>query len=198
MKDIHKETKIVLFDRIFYETDIPWVTSSNREAADRLTTHLIAKGFDRIAYLGGTPGTYINTMRFEGYQDALKRHQLALSKEVVQFGGYSVEAGEEMMRALLMVDADIKAVVCVNNLVFLGAMKVVQGHELTTEKPIMMAAFDIRGLCGIFKRPLVCASQDLQKMAQSTVALLIARIQGKTLRKIQITVPIRVEKHRFR
>ncbi len=198
LKDIRRETEIVLIDRIFYDTDIPWVTSGNLEAADRLTSELIAKGFDRIAYLGGTPGTYINSMRFQGYQTALKRHHLPLPDEIVQFGGYSVEAGEEMMRALLRVEPDIRAAVCVNNLVFLGAMKVVQGYERTTERPIMMAAFDIRGLCGIFKRPLVCANQDLQKMARSAVALLIDRIQAKPLRKVHLTVPIRVEKHRFR
>ncbi len=198
LHDIRRGTEIVLIDRIFYETDIPWVTSANLEAADTLTSHLIAKGFNRIAYLGGIPGTYINSMRFEGYRNALRRQKSPLSEEIVQFGGYSVEAGEEMMQSLLKTDPEIKAAVCVNNLVFLGAMKVVQGHELTTEKPILMAAFDIHGLCGIFKRPLVCASQNLQKMAQSAVSLLIGKIQGKSLRKIHLTVPIRVEKYRFR
>lgn len=198
LKDIRQETEIVLIDRIFYDTDIPWVTSGNTEAADRLASLLIAKGFDRIAYLGGTPGTYINTMRFQGYQNALKRHRLPLPDEVVQFNGYSVEAGEDMMGALLSVEPDIRAVFCVNNLVFLGAMKVVQNYERRTERSIMMAAFDIRELCGIFKRPLVSADQDLQEMARSAVSLLIAGIQGKPLRKIHLTVPIRVEKHRFR
>jgi LacI family transcriptional regulator len=198
LHDIRRETEVVLIDRIFYETDIPWVTSANLEAAETLTTHLIAQGFERIAYLGGTPGTYINSMRFQGYQNALRSRQLPLDEEIVQFGGYSVESGEEMMRALLITNPDIGAVVCVNNLVFLGAMKVVQSYELTVQKPIMMAAFDIHRMCGIFKRPLVCASQDLQKMAQSTVFLLVDRIQGKSPQTIHLTIPICVEKHRFR
>ena len=196
--DVRRETEVVLIDRIFYDTDIPWVTSGNREAAEMMTSFLITQGFQRIAYLGGTSGTYINSMRFEGYRNALRSHRLAESEEIIQFRGYSVESGEEMMKSLLATDPEIGAVVCVNNLVFLGAMKVVQSHEMTSQKTIMMAAFDIHRMCDIFKRPLVCASQDLQKMAQSAVALLVDRIQEKSPREVHLSIPICVEKHRFR
>jgi LacI family transcriptional regulator len=198
LHNISRGREIVLIDRIFYDTDIPWVTSDNLKAAETLTNKLFEKGFKRIAYLGGTSGTYINGMRFQGYRNALEAHQLSPPEDILQFGGYSVEAGEKMMQSLLKADPDIRAVVCVNNLVFLGAMKVVQGYELTTNSPIVMAAFDIHPLCGIFKRPLVCASQNLQKMAQSAVSLMIARIQGKSPKKTHLTIPIRVEEHRFR
>jgi LacI family transcriptional regulator len=198
LHDIRMETEIILIDRIFYDTDIPWVTGDNLKAAEALTSSLIRKGFDKIAYLGGTSGTYMNSMRFQGYQNALKKYQLPLLDEIIQFVGYSVEAGEAMMLSLLKADPDIKAVMCVNNLVFQGAMKVVQGYELTTRDPIVMGAFDIHPLCGIFKRPLVCANQDLPKMAEAAVSLIVNRIKGKSLRKTHLTLPIRVEEHRFR
>ncbi|MBN2408971.1 MAG: LacI family DNA-binding transcriptional regulator [Candidatus Aminicenantes bacterium] len=198
LHDIRRGTEIILIDRIFYDTDIPWVTGDNLKAAEALTSILIKKGFKRIAYLGGTSGTYINSMRFQGYQNALKAHTLPLIDDIIQFGGYSVEAGEAMMQNLLKADPDIKAVMCVNNLVFQGAMKVVQGYELTTSNPIIMGAFDIHPFCGIFKRPLACASQNLEKMAQAAVSLIVNRIQGKRMRKTHLILPIRVESHRFR
>lgn len=194
---IKKVTSVVLVDRIFYQTDLPWVTSDNAAAAETLTTNLIQLGYKRIAFLGGTLDTYINTARFLGYQNALNKHGIPLNESITLFRGYSRGAGELMMQMILERSPDIEAVFCVNNLVFLGAMKLVQQEESRTKRPIMMAAFDIRHYCDIFKRPLVCANQDLQTIAESVVSLLIDRIRGNPRKDNQIIMPIQVERHRI-
>jgi LacI family transcriptional regulator len=197
LESIRKHTSIILIDRIFYETDLPWVTSDNAAAAERVTDELIKQGNKKIGYLGGTPDTYINSVRYKGYLNALKKNSIQLVKRLVFFKGYSPEAGEGMMQLLLERVPDIQAVFCVNNLVFLGAMKVVQHHELKTGKYIMMAAFDIGMYCNIFKRPLICAAQDLQKLANEAVSLLIDRIEKKERRDKHLVLPIQVDSHRI-
>ena len=197
LESIRKHTSIILIDRIFYKTDLPWVTSDNAVAAESVTDELINQGHKKIAYLGGTPDTYINAVRYQGYLNALKKNSIRLVKKIVLFQGYSPEAGEEMMRLLLERAPDIRAVICVNNLVFLGAMKVVQQHESETDRCIMMCAFDIGRYCSIFKRPLVCANQDLQKLANEAVSLLIERIEKKERRDKHLILPIQVESHRI-
>lgn len=197
MESVRKETEVVLIDRIFYDTEIPWVTSENLEAAENLTSVLIEQGYSRIAYLGGTPRTYIDSRRFKGYKKAIRKHALSLADDIIFFEGYSIQAGENMMSSLLSRDPEIRAVLCVNNLVFLGAMKCVQEHELKTGRPIMMAAFDIDRYCNIFKRPILCACQNMEKLAESAVFLLKDRINKEPIRKIHITIPIRIDKHRI-
>lgn len=193
---IRKKTAIVLMDRIFYKTNLPWVTSDNTRAAEDLTDELIKLGHQKIAYLGGTPETYINAVRFQGYETSLKKHGLPLDENIILFQGYSPEAGEIMMEKLLARAPDIEAVFCVNNLVFLGAMRIVQQEEARTKRTFLMAAFDIRPYCGIFKRPLLCANQNLQLMADSVVNLLIDSINGHPRKENQIVLPIFVDKHR--
>jgi LacI family transcriptional regulator len=197
MEEIRRERSIVLIDRIFYETDIPWVTSANEEAADQLTNELIKIGFSRIAFLGGTVETYINAMRFSGYRKALERHGLSLDDGIILYEGYSPEAGERMMEVLLEREPGIEAVLCVNNLVFIGAMKTVQKHEIETGRPIMMAAFDIERYCDIFKRPLVCAKQDQEKLAENAVALLIEGIQNAVRSDRHLIIPMCIGRHRI-
>jgi LacI family transcriptional regulator len=196
LESIQKDTSIILIDRIFNQTKLPWVTSNNVVAAETVTDELINRGYTKIAYLGGTPDTYINAVRFEGYQNALKKNSIPVEEKIVLFQGYSPEAGEEMMRIVLKEAPDIQAVFCVNNLVFLGAMKVVQQYELNTDKYIMMSAFDIGRYCNIFKRPLVCANQDLQKLATEAVSLLIDKIDKKVRIHNQLILPIQVDSHR--
>ena len=197
MEGIRRDTPVVLIDRIFYKTDLPWVTGDNVKAAEDLTTELIKRGYHRIAFLGGTPDTYINAVRFQGYMDALKKHGIDLDEEIVLFQGYSTEAGVEMMGKMFEKRPDIEAVFCVNNLVFLGAMKVVQQQELRTKRYILMAAFDISRYCNIFKRPLVCANQDLQRLADESVSLLIDEINESPRQDNHLVLPICVQAHRM-
>lgn len=197
LEKIREETLIVLIDRIFYETDLPWVTSDNVLAAEALTNELIKLGYESIAYLGGTPGTYINGVRYQGYQNAFKKNFLEIDKNKVLFKGYSTEAGEEMMARLFEQAPDVEAVFCVNNLVFLGAMKIVQEHESNNDSSIMMAAFDIGKYCHIFKRPLICVNQNLDVLAKSVVGLLTDRINESPRKDNQLIVPIAVGKYRI-
>jgi LacI family transcriptional regulator len=197
MEEIRRERSIVLIDRIFYETDIPWVTSANDQAADDLTSELIRLGYPRIAYLGGKAETYINAMRFSGYRKAMERAGLPVDDRIVFFEGYSPEAGEHMMATLLDREPETSAVLCVNNLVFIGAMKVVQEHEIKTGQPIMMAAFDIDRYCEIFKRPLLCAKQDQEKLAAYAVTLLMEGIQNTVGPDRHLIVPMCVGKFRI-
>jgi len=197
LESIRKETTIILIDRIFYETELPWVTSDNTLAAEAVITELIKLGYNRIAYLGGTPESYINAVRFQGYQNAMKKHSLPVDDNIVFFKGYSNEAGEEMMQKLLDKEPDINTVFCVNNLIFFGAMKVVQKHEKKSKRYIMMSAFDIGPYCHLFKRPIVCANQDLRKLANSTVSLLMDKINNSPRKDNQLILPISIEKYRI-
>ena len=197
MEEIRRERSIVLIDRVFYETDIPWVTSANERAAEDITNELFGIGYSRIAFLGGTVETYINTMRLSGYRKAFERRGVPVDDRLVLFEGYSSEAGERMMATLLEREPAIGAVFCVNNLVFIGAMKVVQKHETETGRSIMMAAFDIDRYCEIFKRPLICARQDQEKLASNAVALLIEGIRNSVRADRHLIVPVCIGKHRL-
>jgi len=197
MEEIRKERSVVLIDRTFCTTDIPSVTSNNEEAAEEVARVLLKMGHRRIAFLGGTPKTYINTTRLKGYRSAFKKAGVHIDESIVFQEGYSPEDGEKMMAALISKAPDIQAVFCVNNLVFIGAMKVVQDYEIRTHRSILMAAFDIASYCDIFKRPLICAGQNREKSASMAVSLLMKGIEDKTGSCDQITIPIKVTKHRI-
>lgn len=197
LENIGKQTPIVLLDRIFYHTELPWVTSENTRASEAMVRRIVALGHKRIAYLGGTPDTYINNVRFKGFQKALEESGIEPDPDILFSVGYSVEAGEAMMAAALEKDPELRAAFCVNNLVFFGAMKVVQKSEMSGGPGIMMAAFDIGPYCNIFKRPMICAHQNVQTMATTAVNLILDKINDRPSEKSHVIVPIHVEGHRL-
>lgn len=195
MKSLSHARPLVLIDRIFYKTDLPWVTSENTQASEALTDEMIGLGFGKIAFLGGTPNTYITEVRYKGYQNAFLKRSLKLDEEMVAFQGYSAEAGEEMLETLLGRRDDIEAVFCTNNLIFFGAMKVVQKFEETTGRRLLMSAFDVGRYCDLLQHPLICANQDLERLAACSVELLLNQIQDRPGKDHQIVLPITLKKY---
>lgn len=188
IEEIRKERAVVLIDRIFENSELPWVTSDNQSAAERLTCRLLELGYKKIAFLGGIPDSYITRIRYEGYTEAFRKHSVPIPKNKVLFKGYSSQAGEEMMEKILNKCPDVEAVFCVNNQVFFGAIKIVQKYEIREGRSIMMAAFDIGHYCNMFKRPLLCANQDMDSLAESAVNLLLDQIKGTSLDTHQIII----------
>ncbi len=76
-------------------------------------------------------------------------------------------------------------------------MKVVQKHEKKSKRYIIMSAFDIGPFCHLFKRSLVCANQDLRKLANLTVSLLMDKINNSPRKDNQLILPISIEKYRI-
>ncbi len=137
-------------------------------------------------------------MRFAGYRKALAGQASPRDERIAIFrglfpGGRGADDGHASPTR-----ADAEAVFCVNNLVFIGAMKTVQKHETETGRSIMMAAFDIDRYCEIFKRPLLCANQDQEKLASNAVALLVQGIQNAIGPDRHLVVPMSIGRHRIR
>jgi len=198
LETLGKTTPVVLMDRTFYHTELPWVTSENAGAAEVMADRLIAAGHERIAYLGGTPQSYITDVRFNGYRRSLERHGIALDPGLVFSAGYSIKAGREMMAAALERNPGLRAAFCVNNLVFQGAMKVVQQAEMSGGPAVLMAAFDIKAYCDVIQRPLVCANQDVETIALTAVNLILDRINDRPSERSHVIVPINVATHRLK
>jgi len=173
MEELRREVPIVLVDRIFRETALPWVASDNLGGAEGLTRRLIATGCRRIAFLGGTPGTYITEDRYAGFEAAMTAGLGGVDRSLVIYGGYSARDGTEMAERLLDRRSDIEALFCVNNLVFFGAARVVNLFEERTGRDLMMGGFDVGEFAAFCKRPLVSADQNLEEMAAAAVSLLL-------------------------
>lgn len=195
LRNIKKKIPVVLVDRIFNDTDLPSVTGDNELAAEKMTHELISLGNNRIAYLGGAADTYINQVRYKGYKRALEKEGLGINSALTAFQGYSAEAGREMMKAFLSSELNFTAALCVNNLVFLGAMSILQEKESYLENPILMAAFDIGQYCSLLRRPILCANQNIELMANSAVDLLLDRIENHTNGKEKLIIPVPLVKH---
>jgi len=197
LENLCKDTQVILIDRIFYRTDLPYVTSANTQAAEQVTRDLVDLGHRKIAFLGGPSDSYITRVRFLGYETTIKKVFGEIDHGLIRFKGYSIEAGEEMMENLLELRSDVEAVFCVNNLVYFGAVKVANQFEVECQRRLMMAGFDIGEYCNLCPRPIISADQSIEEMANSAVNLLLDRIARREPLRNQVVIPVTVNKTRL-
>jgi len=197
MKSLRDSTRpLVLIDRIFYNTNLPWVISDNTFASETMADEMIRLGFKRIAYLGGIKDTYINDVRYKGFQNAFNKNSVVIDENMVLFQEkYSPENDIQKIQYLFDKNTDIDAIFCINNLVLFRALKVIKEWEAKNNKQLLLSAFDVGRFINLIDRPLIYADQDLNKVAEAAVNLLLALIEGKYIENRQIMLPFNIKKH---
>jgi LacI family transcriptional regulator len=114
----------VLIDRSFPGIEANYVGADDVELGCLATEHLVSRGCRHIAHIRG-PECSAGAGRVQGYQAALSRHGLKVSPGYVAPGGSNDAAGYEAMRMLLAVNPRLDGVVCYNDAVAVGAIKMI-------------------------------------------------------------------------
>lgn len=108
-----------------------------------VTRHLLSLGHTRIAYIGDSRSGRINRDRTRGYQQALQKYGLIPEPDlVINIAGSGIDQGIEGMNALLNLSVLPTAVFCFNDLMAIGALKVLQQKGFDVPAQISLTGFD--------------------------------------------------------
>jgi DNA-binding LacI/PurR family transcriptional regulator len=169
-------------------------------AAGRLATkHLVDLGRRRIAAIGDQGALALwnglaHPRRLRGYIEALAEAGLPVDAELIMPGAsYSRREGAEAMRQLLTLDAPPDAVFCFNDLLALGAIRVL--HEAGRQIPddIAVVGFDDIEESSFSIPSLTTIAPDKKKTGELAVSFLLGRIAGtRTGPPERVEVPFRL------
>ncbi|HAZ54980.1 MAG TPA: Mal regulon transcriptional regulator MalI [Franconibacter helveticus] len=112
---------LVFASRASYLDEADNIRPDNHLAAQRLTEHLIKRGHQRIAWLGGRSSSLTRAERLGGYCATLLQYGLPFHSEWVLECEPSQKQAAEAMSALLRHNPTITAVLCHNTTVAMGA-----------------------------------------------------------------------------
>jgi DNA-binding LacI/PurR family transcriptional regulator len=135
---------VLLGERIFHgPTD--HVTMRNTEGAKAATEHLISLGRRRIVALGAHRGEVIGSagLRLTGYAQALAEAGIPYDDGLVgEVGGWYRSGGADAMRLILQSGVPFDGIVAFNDLIALGAMRVLQEAGLRIPDDVAVIGFD--------------------------------------------------------
>ncbi|MFC4057343.1 LacI family DNA-binding transcriptional regulator [Planomonospora corallina] len=158
------------------ENVIPYAAADDREGARQMTRYLVEQGRKKIATVTGPMDTPGGIQRLEGFTDVLGRKA---SKKLIEHGDWTQLSGESAMARLLERVPDLDAVFVASDLMAAGALSTLRMAGRRVPQDVAVGGFDDSSVAATTHPPLTTVRQPLARVAEETVRLLLALIDGE-------------------
>lgn len=168
--------------------DYPRVEVTCKQAYQKLVSHLMEKGFRRIAFIGGFEGLKIHHNRSIAIKEALAIHgltyepELFISSDLTSLGGY------QSAKRLLAMKNPPNAILCCNDESAFGAIHAVHENGLDVGKDLAVAGFDGIQEAAHSQPPLTTLDQPVYQIARILVQMLAQILSGKKLEESRVVI----------
>ena len=169
--------------------DHAWFDVDNRAAFRTAFDHLHQLGHRDIAYIGGPSKYNFAQSRLTGYRDGLKHHDLGTQSKWIAESRLTLEGGEQAMLTILdSAKRTPSAVLCVTDMVAIGAMRAAHNRGLVPGRDIGFIGYD--GIAvGAYTIPtLTTMTQPLIEAGESLGSMLLKVVDGAAADSQQVLV----------
>jgi len=177
---------LVLVDNHLDPLEVDCVTIDNHGGAYAATSHLIALGHRKLAFVAETLDNLSFSERFSGFRAALAEREIPLREEWVATGEPEGGEGKDntyyglvAMRKILSVGSLPTAVVAANDAAAVGAMRAIKEAGLRIPDDIAIVGFDDAPWAAHLEPPLTTVRVDRHSMGRLAVRRLLELLDGK-------------------
>lgn len=156
--------------------NVSWVDNNNEQGAELAVEHLYAKGYKKIAYLGGDKKLGFVDRRIRGYLNAL---QMDASAAILNCEDVP-EIASQAAASLLTSQEPPDAVLCNDNMVALGLLQAARKLKISVPDRLGVVAFDNYPFAEYTDPPLSVIDIDTALLGEQTSNLLFQRIEQRT------------------
>ncbi len=160
---------------------IPFVGPDNRKGARLAGEHLASKlnQGDKVAIIEGVPNAFNGIQRKLGFEDAMKAAGINIISS--QSGYWETSKAEPIVSALITEYADLKAVLCANDSMALGAIAAIKAAGKSDD--VLVIGFDnITAVQRLLKegKILCTVDQHADKLASFGIEYALEMLEGKS------------------
>jgi LacI family transcriptional regulator len=166
---------------------IHFVDTNNSKSAFQAVNYFIELGYKRIATITGPTNKIAGRDRLEGYKMALAQNNIEVDPRLIQLGYFSDLGGYSAMEKLLVYQPE--AVFVASDTMAFGAIRAIKDAGLQIPDDIALIGFDNIPTSAEMSPPLTTIHQDIQKMGEIAVDMLIDLISNKNKEIENIILP---------
>jgi DNA-binding LacI/PurR family transcriptional regulator len=156
---------------------VPGVLIDNASGLTRSIDGLIESGRRRVAFIRGPEQNEEAALRYEAYQRALARREIALDPKLVVLGDFQKESGAQAIDALCAGGQSFDAVVAANDDMALGALEALLDRSIAVPDEVAVSGFDDVEDARFARVPLSTVRQPLAEQGQRALAMLLDQIE---------------------
>ena len=186
LEDLNKRVApIILVDRYFENSPLPYVVTNNWQGGVDGTNILIRNGHKKISCIQGNLDSMPNKKRTEGYLAALKKAGLEKFQQIVG-NDFTVQNGYIETKLLLNSPDRPSAIFALSNTIGLGAIRAIREAGLKIPDDISLVSFDNNIYLDYFVPAVTRIGQRVEEMGRMAVKLLIGSIRSQKTLSSQI------------
>jgi LacI family transcriptional regulator len=169
---------LVVMDRYFPGSNIPYITTDNYKGAFKAVEHIILNGHKRIACIQGIRGISANTERVKGYEDAHLRYNIQVDHGLIVGDDFGEENGYIQTRILLNRKNRPTAIFALSNLISLGIIRALSETGLSIPDDISLVSFDEQPYSAFLASPMTTIEQRREEIGRMSVSVLLEIIKN--------------------
>ncbi|MGH8218296.1 MAG: LacI family DNA-binding transcriptional regulator [Steroidobacteraceae bacterium] len=182
---------VTVLERLPQAASVPVIRTDHRSGASEATRHLIELGHRRIAHIAGSKTVPSTTRRIEGYRDALQSAALPSPPELIYRGDYFMPSGAAGMERLMQLEEPPTAVLCGNDEMAFGAIRMLHKLGLTVPGDISIVGFDDQNMAEFYNPPLTTVHIPRYELGRRAAHELIEQLEGRGVAD-EVALPTRL------
>jgi LacI family transcriptional regulator len=192
--DLIKELELptVLVETTDKDKTFPSVSIDNREAAYDAVSYLLKKGNKKVAYIGvHKDAVNASAVRYFGYEDALKDHNVSIDENLVYFGEVKAREAYDAINKITA-NNSLDAVFCASDELAMGAINALREKGIKVPEDVDVIGFDNIYTASIFFPKLTTVAQPMYDMGSVGMRMLIKVINKKDLDEKNYVLPYEI------
>lgn len=169
---------VVVVDPRRHDVDLPRIIVDNYGGMRQAAEHVLAMGHERIGYLGGDPDFDSASLRWRGFQDAIRLTGRTVDESMVRRCDFSYASGFRQASDLIARERPT-AIVAAADLIALGAIDAARAAGLSVPGDISVIGFDDIPQAAESFPGLTTVRQPLHDMGQLAVRYLLNQIDER-------------------
>jgi LacI family transcriptional regulator len=187
-----RRSPVVTLGSAFPNIDAVLVRPGYRENARQMMAHLYQLGHRQIGFIYGLVNPEIDGGRLAAYREALHEFGLPADETLIDRCGATLDDGYQAAHRLLQRAPRPTAIVTINDLLAIGALRAIDERGLAAPGDISIAGFDDIDMAAYLNPPLTTVHYDAGAVGREAVKLILRRLQDPGRAAEVISIPTRL------
>ncbi|MDO7083491.1 LacI family DNA-binding transcriptional regulator [Pseudocolwellia sp. AS88] len=165
----------ITFVRIAPDTQLslsPYICMDDYQASFEMTELLIKKGHTKIGHIIGNPNQGVSRLRYQGYLDALRSHQINTPPEYIEQGLFTYDSGLIAAKKLLALADRPTAIVAANDEMAASVLAAANLARINVPEELSISGFDDGNVAVTVSPNLTTVRQPIHEMAELAIDII--------------------------
>ncbi|WP_087972514.1 LacI family DNA-binding transcriptional regulator [Oceanobacillus rekensis] len=172
---------------------IMYVDNDNVQASKEATEFLIKLGHQRISFIGDDPEFQVIQDRINGYQEALKLHELEVTEDYIKSFEYGTANGKQVVEELLSLPEKPTAMIISADVNALVVMKELSKRDIYVPKDMSIISFNNTIISQLSTPPMTSIDTQTYQLGYEASKCVIELIGDPEMFKRSVIIPTVIE-----